>query len=131
MKAFVVMAIAIGGTAFVAFSWLLAISIDYDKYGECIKEGNDRRRHSICVAWVMTDTIMSAFTLIAVFFEFKVGQREYTRKFRSRIMFAHSFSLDKFLITDTYKGKEDEINLGLDTRLKNKVIEKELNKQRK
>lgn len=71
----------------------------------------------------MTDTIMSILTLIFVYFEFIIGYKDFIRKYRNRIMFAHSFSLEKFMMTDTYEDKDKEINNGLDARLKNRVVD--------
>lgn len=57
-----------------------------------------------------------------IYFEYKVGEQDYTRKYRSRIMFAHSFSYEKFAMTDSYAEKATMVNLSLDTRLKEAII---------
>jgi hypothetical protein len=123
MKNFFALLIVIGATTAVAFTYALAIKIDLDNNHEC-SPTTDRRRHSICNAWLLTDTILSFATLCLVYFEFKIGHNDFVRKYRSRVMFAHSFSYDKFVMTDSYADKEKEVQASLDARLKDTIIHK-------
>lgn len=111
----------LGTTTAVAFIWEVSIKIDYENNPMCAIE-SDRRRHSICSAWLLTDTIMSFMTLLMIYFEYKVGERDFIRKYRSRIMFAHSFSYEKFAMTDSYPDKASLVNIGLDQQLKDAII---------
>jgi hypothetical protein len=111
----------IGGTTAVAFVWEVSITIDYENYPECTAL-SDRRRHSICSAWLLTDTIMSFMTLFMIYFEYKVGEQDFVRKYRSRVMFAHSFAFEKFAMTDSYPDKASLVNITLDQKLKDSVI---------
>jgi hypothetical protein len=92
---------------------VLSIKIDLPNNPECTPT-TDRKRHSLCCAWLLTDTIMSFLTLFMIYFEYKVGEQDFIRKYRSRIMFAHSFSYEKFALTDGYENKAELVNLGLD-----------------
>lgn len=95
MMNFFVLLVAIGATTAVAFTYALAIKIDLENNKECTIT-SDRRRHSICNAWLLTDTLLSFITLFVIYFEFNVGRNDFVRKVRSRVMFAHAFAYDKF-----------------------------------
>ena len=107
----------------VAGYWMMSITIDFDNIPECHEGKEHRRMHSICNAWLIADILISFGTVFAVAFEFHVGQVEFTRKFRNRIQFAHLFTVDKFLKSDPYAGKDELVNLSLDNKLK-KIVEK-------
>lgn len=117
-----VMLVLLGSTFAIAFTWANSIKITDPKYTECDQKSNDRRLHSICCAWLLTDTFLSFITLAMVYFEFYVGQNDYKRKYRCRVNFAHSFALDKFAETDLYEDKAKEVNISLDDQLKERVL---------
>lgn len=118
---FVALFIVLSGTTAAAFVWALSIKIELEENPMC-NARSDRRRHSICNAWLLTDTIMSFITLSVIYFEFKIGERDFIRKYRSRIIFAHSFSFEKFALTDSYEDKASLVNIGLDAKLKEAII---------
>lgn len=119
-KNLVTILLVLGATFAIAFTWEVNIKIDLPNYNEC-SATSDRRRHSICSAWLLTDLVMSFLTLFIVYFEFVVGGKDYTRKFRCRIMFAHNFAFEKFVETDSYLEKGTLVNIGLDQRLKDEI----------
>lgn len=110
-------------TVIVAFFAWYVVHFEKDKFGkypECVGV-KDRCEHSFCMIWVAVDLSIYLLSILFIGLEYSVGELNYQKDARSRVLFAHFHAHSQFMDDSDFKDKK-KYAFNLTKQLENSLI---------